>query len=295
MKRDGLLVPALYALICLTWGSTWIIIKIGLAGVPPFLAAALRMTLASAAMFALIYWRGTGIRLDRDDKICILSCGFLSFAVSYACVYWAEQYISSGLAAVLYCTMPLATALLSRYWTRSETLSGRKVGGIFVAMAGTVALFWPGQGVSRGQLAGMAVLLASVFLAAVNLVMVKRHGKNTDIFVMNAFGMAIGAVVLLALTAFVESHAAVAWSRDNILAIVYLALVGSVATFLSYYHLVKAMEATKLSLITLIYPIVAVALGRAFLHERLPPNAWSGAAAVFLGVAIAVVPAPRRG
>ncbi|MFI5363550.1 MAG: DMT family transporter [Elusimicrobiota bacterium] len=290
MKGGAILVPALYALICLIWGSTWLVIKIGLVGVPPFLAAGLRFTLASAVLFGLIVLRGTKIRLDRDDKISILSCGLLSFALSYACVYWAEQYISSGLAAILYCMMPLATALLSRFWTRSETLSARKIGGIVVAMAGTAVLFWPGKGVSRSELAGTAVALFSVVSAAVNLVMVKKHGRNTDIYVMNAFGMGIGAILLLSLSALVESHVAVSWSRDNALAVVYLALAGSVTTFLSYYYLVKVMEATKLSLITLIFPIVAVALGRVFLHESLPASAWSGTAAVFLGVAIAIVP-----
>jgi drug/metabolite transporter (DMT)-like permease len=158
-------------------------------------------------------------------------------------------------------------------------------------MAGTAVLFWPAAGVTRAELAGTAVALFSVVTAAVNLVTVKRHGKNVDIYAMNAVGMAIGSALLLTLSACVESRAAVAWSRDNVLAIVYLALAGSVTTFLSYYHLVKVMEATKLSLITLIFPIVAVALGRAFLRESLPASAWSGTAAVFLGVAIAIVPA----
>lgn len=292
---SSLLVPALYALICLIWGSTWLVIKIGLVGVPPFLAAGLRFALASAVLFAAVALRGGGIKLGRDGRICVLSCGLLSFALSYACVYWAEQYISSGLAAVLYCLMPLATALLSRFWTRSEALSGRKVGGILVAMAGTAVLFWPGAGVSRAELAGTAVALASVLAAAVNLVLIKRHGRDVDIYAMNALGMALGASLLLALSALVESRAVVAWSRDNVLAIVYLALAGSVTTFLSYYHLAKTMEATKLSLITLIFPIVAVALGRAFLGESLPASAWSGTAAVFLGAAIAIAgPRNRR-
>ncbi len=289
------MIPFLYVLICLIWGSTWLAIKIGLVGVPPFLAAGLRFALASAVLFGLIALRRVKIRLGPEERTCILSCGLLSFSLSYACVYWAEQYISSGLAAILYCMMPLFTALLSRFWTRSETLSGRKIGGILVAMAGTCVLFWPSAGVSRAELAGTAVALFSVLAAAVNLVTVKRHGRGVDIFVMNAFGMAIGAALLLALSFAVESHAAIVWSRSNALAIVYLALAGSVTTFLSYYHLVKVMEATKLSLITLIFPIVAVALGRAFMNETLPASAWSGTAAVFAGVAIAILPAPRRG
>jgi len=131
-----------------------------------------------------------------------------------------------------------------------------------------------------------------VIFAAVNLVLIKRHGRDVDIWVMNAFGMGLGAALLLALSALVESRIPVAWSGANVLAIVYLALVGSVAAFLAYYHLAKKMEATSLSLITLIFPIVAVALGRAFLHESLPTSARFGIAAVLLGAAIAG--APRR-
>jgi drug/metabolite transporter (DMT)-like permease len=295
MRRGSPLIPALYVLICLIWGSTWLVIKIGLAGVPPFLGAGLRFSLASAVLFALIRARGTKIALNRDGKIAVLSCGLLSFTLSYACVYWSEQYISSGLTAILYCTMPLATALLSRFWTKSESLSARKLGGIAVAMAGTAALFWPSQAVAPAQIAGMAVALLSVFAAAVNLVSVKKYGRELDVFVMNALGMAIGAVLLLALSALLESHAAVSWSVANVLAIVYLSLAGSVTAFLSYYSLVKMMDATRLSLITLIFPLVAVLLGWAVLREAIPPSTWGGMATVLLGVAVAIIPAPRRG
>jgi drug/metabolite transporter (DMT)-like permease len=295
MKRDGPLVPALYALICLIWGSTWLVIKIGLVGVPPFLGAGLRFALASVVLFALIAIRRTKISLDRNAQIAVLSCGLLSFTVSYACVYWSEQYISSGLAAILYCMMPLVTALLSRFWTRSESLSARKIGGILVAMAGTAVLFWPSETVARAQVLGMAVALVSVIAAAVNLVSVKKYGRDVDVFVMNALGMTMGAVLLLAMSAALESHAAVTWTRANVLAIVYLALAGSVTAFLSYYSLVKVMDATRLSLITLIFPLVAVLLGWAILHETLPVGTWGGMAAVLVGVAIAIIPAPRRG
>lgn len=286
------LIPILYALITLIWGSTWLVIKVGLEGVPPFLGAGLRFALAAAVLFAILAARGTKIVVDRNGRIAILSCGLLSFTLSYACVYWSEQYISSGLAAILYCLMPLVTALLSRFWTRSETLSTRKIGGILVAMAGTVVLFWPSEAVTRAQIVGMAVALASVFGAAVNLVSVKKYGRDTDVVTMNALGMTIGAVCLLTLSAVLERRAVVTWTSANALAIVYLALAGSVTTFLSYYSLVKVMDATRLSLITLIFPIVAVFLGKVFLHEAIPPSSWAGMSGVLLGVAIAIVPVP---
>jgi len=286
MRRG--LVQALYVLVCLIWGSTWLVIKIGLEGVPPFLGACLRFSLAATILFSLVAARGRGAGIDRDGRKAVLSCGVLSFTFSYAGVYWAEQYVSSGVTAVLYCLMPLLVALLSRFWTRSETLSARKLAGIAAGMAGTIVLFWPTGALSGMQRAGMAVALASVCISAFNLVVVKKYAKDTDVFALNAWAMAIGALGLLTLHALFERGAPVSWTPANAAAVVYLALIGSVTAFLSYFHLIKVMEATKLSLITLIFPIVAVILGRVFLGEVTLPRMWAGMATILGGVALAL-------
>lgn len=282
------LVPALYVLICLIWGSTWLVIKIGLRGLPPFLAACLRFSLASAVLFGLVAARGRGAGIDRDGRKAVLSCGVLGFTFSYAGVYWAEQYINSGLTAVLYCLSPLLVALLSRFWARSETLTARKLAGIAVGMAGTVVLFWPSGALSFMQRVGMAVVLVSVSISAFNLVVVKRYARHTDIFALNAFAMGIGAVGLLILHALLERGVPVSWSAAGAATIVYLALIGSVTAFGSYFYLLKVMEATKLSLNTLIFPVVAVLLGRIFLGEVTQPRMWAGMATILAGVALAL-------
>ena len=286
---DGLL----YALLCLIWGSTWAGIKFALDGVPPFLGAGLRFALAALVLtpFALARPRR---KLTRDDKIAIASCGFLSFTVSYATVYWAEQYIPSGLTAILYCTMPLFVALLSAYWTKAEKLSGRKLAGILIGIAGTAVLFWPQTALSGRAAAGMLATLLGSFMAAFNLVTMKKHSKHTDIYVLNAISMGIAAACLLVLSRATESYAALHWTRVNAAALVYLSLVGSVTAFLAYYHLIKTMEATLLSLITLIFPIVAVAIGWFFLDEAVTASTGVGIAVTMAGVAIAIAPARRR-
>src|SRR3954468_9868282 len=109
---------AFYALICLIWGSTWLAIKVGLDGVPPFLGAGLRFLLSTALIGIVLAARRKPIRFTRNDKICVLSLGFLVFWLDYGAVYWAEMRISSGLTAILFSTMPLMTSLLSVFWTR---------------------------------------------------------------------------------------------------------------------------------------------------------------------------------
>lgn len=284
------MVAVLYALICLIWGSTWLAIKVSLVGVPPFLAAGLRFLLSATLVGLVLAARRRRIVLTRDDRVCVLSLGFLVFWLDYACVYWAELHISSGLTAVLFSTMPLMTALLSAFWTRSETLSVRNVTGILVGVAGTALLFWPHERLGVMQALGMLSALTGSLCAAINLVTMKKHGRHSDPFVLNFLGMGVGAVCLLLMSAALERWTTVVWTRTNVLAILYLSLFGSVIAFSAYYYLIKRMDATIVSLSTLIIPIVALALGRAFLHEVVTPAAMPGIVTILAGVGIAILP-----
>ena len=183
---------ALYAMLCLIWGSTWLVIKVGLVGVPPFLAAGLRFLLSTLLAGLVLAVRRKRVNLTRDDKVCVLSLGLLVFWIDYAAVYWAEIRISSGLTAILFSTMPLMTSLLSAYWTRSETLSGRKVVGILVGVLGTALLFWPHDRLGLQHALGMLAALGASLCAAINLVTMKKYGRHGDPFVLNFLGMGIG-------------------------------------------------------------------------------------------------------
>lgn len=284
------MVAVLYALICLIWGSTWLAIKVGLVGVPPFLAAGLRFLLSASIVGLVLAARRRPIELTRDDKVCVLSLGLLLFWLDYACVYWAELYISSGLTAVLFSTMPLMTALLSAFWTRNEELSARKVAGILVGVAGTALLFWPHQRLGVMHALGMLSTLTGSLCAAINLVVMKKHGRHSDPFVLNFLGMGLGAVCLLLMSSALERWTMIEWTRSNVLAILYLSLFGSVIAFSAYYYLIKRMDATIVSLSMLIIPIVALALGRAFLHETVTPAAVLGIVTILAGVGIAILP-----
>ena len=283
----------LYALLCLIWGSTWLAIKVGLEGVPPFLGAGLRFVLSTLIVGVVLLARRKRVHLTRDDKICVLSLGLLVFWLDYAAVYWAELRISSGLTAILFSTMPLMTSLLSTYWTRSETLGARKVAGILVGVVGTALLFWPHEHLGLQQSLGMLAALFGSLCAAINLVTMKKHGRHSDPFVLNFLGMGLGAACLMAMSAVTESWATVHWSRDNVLAIAYLAVFGSVIAFSTYYYLIKRMDATIVSLSTLIIPIVALILGRVFLGEIVTPMSVAGIVTILVGIGIAIVPGAK--
>lgn len=282
----------LYALMCLIWGSTWLAIKVGLDGVPPFLGAGLRFVVAAAVVGLVLVLRRRRMALSRDDRICILSLGILVFWFNYAGVYWAETRISSGLTAVIFSTMPLSTALLSRFWMRSETLGRRKLAGIAIGMAGTALLFWPSGDPGPRHLPGMLAALGASVCSAVSLVVMKRYGGRSDPFVLNFFGMGLGAIGLMVMSALIERSAVVVWSRSNVAALAYLAVFGSVVAFSLYYRLIKQLDATVVSLGTLVIPIIALILGAVFLGEAVTPLAMAGVVTILVGVAVAIVPVP---
>jgi drug/metabolite transporter (DMT)-like permease len=279
----------LFAVICLIWGSTWLAIKVGLDGVPPFLGAGLRFLLSTLIVGAMLVVRRKAIRLTRNDRICVLSLAIPVFWINYGAVYWAEQHISSGLAAVLFSTMPLMTALLSRFWARSEKLSARKILGILIGVAGTVLLFWPDERLGPQQVLGMAATLVACLCASMNLVTMKLYGGRSDRDVLNFLGMGLGAALLL-LTSVVLEPWSVDWTRRNVTAMLYLAVFGSVIAFSAYYALIKLIDATIVSLSTLIIPIIALILGGLVLGETVGPTAIAGIVTVLIGVAVSMVP-----
>jgi drug/metabolite transporter (DMT)-like permease len=285
---------ALFALVSVIWGSTWLAIKIGLVGVPPFLGAGLRFVVGTLLTGTVLVWRRQRIRLTHDDWVCVLSSGVLVFWLDYAGVYWAETRISSGLTAILFSTMPLMTALLGRFWIRSEKLSGRKIAGILVGIAGTTLLFWPAERLGPSEIRGMLAALGGSLAAAVNLVTVKRYGQRIDAFVLNFFGMGLGSACLLIMSAAMEGWTGVVWTPSNVAALLYLAVVGSVVAFTAYYQLIRLLDATVVSLTTLVIPVVALILGYVFLQEQVSSTAIAGIVVVLIGVTVTILPVRSR-
>ena len=282
------MIPFLYALVCLIWGSTWLAIKLGLEGVPPFLGAGLRFTLAAAILWSLVLFSGLSPRLSPRGRRAALSAGILGFGICYSLVYWAETRVASGLVAVLCAVAPLITALLTAFVSRTETLTRRKGAGILIGIAGVVILFWPQQGVAAADGLGLLAAFVSSVGAAGNLVAQSLWSKRDDARVLNAWSMSLGAALILGLSFLFERGAVVSWTPSNIGAIVYLAILGTVVAFLSYYKLIHALPATQVSMITLIFPVVAILLGWVVLGEKLSANAGFGIALIMGGVGLAL-------
>jgi drug/metabolite transporter (DMT)-like permease len=282
----------LYGVLVLIWSSTWVTIRIGLHSIPPLFGAGLRFAFAGAVLLALTAARRRPLRTDRRLAAILAA---LPFAGTYGLIYWAEQYIPSGLTAVLFAVLPLYVAVLAAFWLEEEPLHPRLFGGIAIALVGLVVAF--GESVSLGHhrhaaLAATAVLLSPV-ASAIGTVSIKRRGARQDPVVLNGWAMLAAGGALLAVSAASEAWGDTSWTGPAIGSLLYLAICGSAITFVILTVLLRELPAVTMSYLPLILPFGALLFGWALQGERLTPLAFAGAALVAAGLAVAQL-RPRR-
>jgi drug/metabolite transporter (DMT)-like permease len=288
MRSERLRVWLGFLVVSTVWGSTWLAIKIGLGSVPPFLGAGVRFTVASLLLWLILRLRRESIPWSPATRKIYLSMGILSFTVPFALVYWAQQFIPSGLGSILFGAFPLCVALFSRIMLPGERLGPWKAAGIVLGFAGVALIFSDDLYVHDPQaLLGISAILLSVILQAYVLILVKREAHEISSFALNFMGMAIAMVFLLALSGVAERSHPVHWDGVAFGSIAYLSVMGSVLTFVTYYWLLKRVDPVYLSLTSFINPVVAMGLGALVLGEGLAPVVAGGSTLVLLGILVA--------
>lgn len=276
-----------YILLCLIWGSTWLAIKVGLdAGMPPLLGAAVRFAIAAALLLPVAAWTQPRSFRDRTAWRLALTVGLLSFGVGYGCTYIAGTRIPSGLGSLTFGFYPFWVAVLAHYLL-GDRLTPRKAVAIALGIGG-LALLYSGslRELGASTMVGVAIQTFSVLIQGPAQILIKRDGKDVPAVFLTGVGMLIGALTLALLAGFTGEY-----GRDFpltspvVLSILYLALMGSVTTFLIYYALLKRLSATLMALVALITPPIAVGLGLVYRSERLGALTLTGGLLVLLGVA----------
>jgi drug/metabolite transporter (DMT)-like permease len=287
VKSERPLVVAGFIAISVVWGSTWLAIKIGLDSITPVFGVAIRFTLAAAILAVMLRLRGGRLIFDRTTTPVYLMLGIFSFSFPFVLVYWGEQYVSSGLASILFATYPFIVAILSHLLLPGETLNPFKVTGTLIGFAGVLVIFWSDLSSGTGGYPGMAAIILSTLLQGFSLVMVKKYAKQIPPVQMTLGGMVFAVAILNIMAFLLEDFSALRFDAAGVGSIVYLGTIGTVVTFVTYYWLLKRVEALFLSLTALITPILAVILGALFLDEVLGGRIVMGAGLVLFGIVTA--------
>jgi drug/metabolite transporter (DMT)-like permease len=273
--------------ICLIWGSTWLAIRINVQDTPPLRAAGLRFILAGL-LLAVVAGRRRLPARERPGTLYWLGLAMAMITLPYACVYWGEQHISSGLTAVLFATYPLFVTLMAQSGRIGERITLPLLAGLALGLAGVTLLFWGQMGVDGTKsLAGGLLILLSALSSAVGTIMVKRRLAHLDPFLINLRPMLYGGLALMAVSLASEGGTPWTWTLRSTAALLYLALFGSAVAFSIYFWLMRTLPVSRLSFIVYVTPILALFLGSLVEHEPMTWNLMVGALLVLSGITMA--------
>jgi drug/metabolite transporter (DMT)-like permease len=298
MSTPGpLLKAATLGFLTLVWGTTWAAITISLRGIPPFTGVALRFAIAAVLLTAYARFMGTPLAATntRDRRLRILHA-LLTFCGSYGVVFWAEQWVPSGLASVLFATFPLLVAVMAHFALPAERMTVQVLVGIALGFAGIAIIFAEDFELLGGSMVAVAsvVMLLSPLVAAFVSVAVKRWGSGMHPVPFNAVAMVLAAGIMGVVAALVERHRPLVLDPGPLAALLYMAIAGTAITFPLYFWLLEHMEARQVALIGYGTPVVALFLGAVFMDEPMTVRTWVGSAMVVVGVAAASHTRGRR-
>ncbi len=277
-----------WAAVCLIWGTTYLAIRVSLETMPPFVMAGLRWVLAGA-IFALAL-KLSGRRLPPFRLWPALGVtSLLLIGVGNGAVVWAEQFVPSGLTAVIIASSPF-WMVASEGFFGSERVRGQTLLGLIVGFSGIVLLVWPelakGGTSGRGFLAGVIALQMACAAWAVGSSRSKRDGSQGDVLGTTAAQMLIAGVVLLAVATAAGEWHDLHYSPRSAAALLYLTAFGSIVAYVAYAYALKHLPVALVSLYAYINPIIAVVLGVLLLAEPFSARMGIAAAIVLTGVAI---------
>lgn len=277
--------PLLFVIACLIWGSTFFAITLQLGDVAPAVSVAYRFGLSAAALFAWCAVRGDKLMLSWRAQRWLMLQGGATFALSYICTYSSEQYLVSGLVAVLFALMVFWSPILNRI-VFGTPVSWRTWNAGIIAVAGVTLLFFHSiQGawhdiMTGGEghfLLGLGLALTATVASTVgNLIVVKVRVESSNVLLTMAWSMMWGTLIVAAWVLVTGQSFTLSSEPKYWGGLLYLSLFGSVIAFAAYFTLIHRIGSDKAVYITVVTPVISVLLSIQLEHFRPGPLEWIG-------------------
>lgn len=272
-----------YLVLCGIWSTTWLAIRVLVTHVPPLRSAALRFAIAAMPLLAAVAIRRTALPSNRRQWRAVAILGITMMAVPHSLLFWAEQYITSSITALLFSSLPLAVALLTPLMT-NHRVPRRAVFSMVIAVGGIGILFSQDLRASPRLFLGGVAVLGAVFSSAWSAIFAKNETGKLDSLVSTALQLMVASLLVGTASYAVERSRPSDWTPSAVLALFFLALAGSAIAFGVYYWLLKHMYPYQLSTISLVVPVVAMVEGAALLQEPIPATMVAAAVVVLVAV-----------
>ena len=295
--RERRLAYFAWAAICLIWGTTYLGIRVAIETMPPGIMSGLRWLIAGGLLVAYMRVRREPLPPpSRWGGIALM--GFLLLVVGNGGVAYAEQWVPSGLAAVMVATAPFWMAGVEAMIKHGERLTAWTFTGLLIGFAGIVVLVWPeltlGTSDSRHFLIGVLLIQLASFGWSLGSAYSRRHARADHVLGTAALQMLAGGVMLAALGTARGEWAHLSFTTRTTTALAYLATFGAIGGFVAYTYALRHLPVSFVSLYAYINPVIAVALGVWLLNEPFNLRIAVAAALVLFGVGVVRTAGTRR-
>jgi drug/metabolite transporter (DMT)-like permease len=280
---------AAWVAVCVIWGTTYLGIRISLESIPPALMGGLRWTAAGALLALYLRARGEAPPpASRWGSITLLA--FLLLGLGNGGVVVAEQWVPSGLTAVLVASSPFWMAGVEACLKDGERLTSTMLAGLLIGFAGIVVLVWPdltfASSADRRFLIGVISLQVASLGWALGSSYSRRHARQDNVLATTAYQMLAGGLMMLLVGTIRGEWSDLTFTTRTATALVYLSTIGAIGGFVAYTYALRHLPVSFVSLYAYINPMIAVALGIILLHEPFTPRMTIAAALVFAGVMV---------
>jgi drug/metabolite transporter (DMT)-like permease len=287
-------IAAAFACVYFFWGSTYGAIHIAGMHLAPPLVGAIRSLFSFVLIGVICLARGTSLRVPLRTAGQLALVGVLIMTANNVLLIWAETKVSSGYASLVVAMIPIFIALFETVLPHGERLNLRGWLGTLLGALGMLVLLWPtlhrvGSGTEGRSLFGFVLLIGAALSFAIGSILARRFRFRVDTFVATTWQIgAAGVVNLILATAGGCFHTA-RWTTSGLLAIIFLAVFGTVVGLSAYTYLLQHVPVTKVSTYAFVNPIVAVLIGAALFHERLAPAELAGTVLIIAAVATVIL------
>jgi len=286
-----------FAIIYFVWGSTFLAIRVGVREVPPFMLAAMRFLVAGLVLYGWMIMRGERSPSLRQWISASLLAALI-FVCDYGLLFWAEQRVPSGIAAVVLATIPAFMAISEIIFLRTQTLTPRLASALLIGIGGVVllishSLILGGAPVDSTGAAALIVADMSWSVASA----LSRKLPLPESKVMSSGAQMLAGGVMLALAAYLlgefRGFRPETVSRGAWLSLAYLIVAGSIIGFTAYVWLIHHESPTKVGTYAYVNPVVAVIVGYFFGGEALGLRTILGTLCVLISV-VTITTAPKK-
>src|ERR1035437_8359639 len=279
-----------WLILCLIWSTTWIFIKVGLDDLPPIAFEGARFLLAVAILFVLIRFRNIQLPQTRKEWGLIAFTGVLQFSINYSTVFWSEQFITSGLAAVLQSMITVFGLVLAWIFLPAERITAQKIIAVLIGGTGVAVIFYDQLRISNWMAFwGCVAIVVGSYAAAQASVLIKSKSGSFHPAAL-VFGQMICGLPAIILYSLLREGNPLTfhWTWRSVVCVLYLTLVGTIAAFWLNYWLLRRVESTKAMMIPLVTPLLAVVIGAVTLGETLQPQTFFGGVLIIGGIGLIV-------